>query len=129
VAFQAGVPKQDVPRWLDRADLFLNTTNIDNTPVSVEEAMACGLCVISTNVGGVPYLVLDEKEALLVLPRDPDAMAGAVRRVLTEPGLAVRLSQAARQRAESMDWGRAVEEWERLLSSVACGAAGRARRF
>jgi glycosyltransferase involved in cell wall biosynthesis len=119
IRFQPGVPKQDVPQWLDRADLFLNTTNIDNTPVSVQEAMACGLCVVSTDVGGVPYLVRDQVEALLVSSRDADAMAEAVRRLLTTPDLSARISRAARQRVEMMDWPLVVEKWERLLLSFA----------
>ena len=118
VVFHAAVPKRDVPRWLDSADIFLNTTNIDNTPVSVQEAMACGLCVVSTNVGGMTYLAQDEVEALLVPPGDADAMAAAVCRVLTEPGLGGRLSQAAHQRVAEMDWSNAIERWERLLTSV-----------
>jgi glycosyltransferase involved in cell wall biosynthesis len=121
VAFQGAVPKQDVPRWLDGADIFLNTSSVDNTPVSVQEAMACGLCVVSTNVGGVSYLAQNEAQALLVPPSDPDAMAAAVLRVLMEPGLSVRLSQAARHRVESMDWSSAIESWERLLISVSAG--------
>lgn len=121
VVFHPAVPKQDVPQWLNRADLFLNTTNVDNTPVSVQEAMACGLCVVSTNVGGVPYLVRDQVEALLVPPRDADAMANAVRQVLIRPDLAAHLSRGARKRVEGMDWSRVVEAWELLLSSVSHG--------
>jgi len=112
------VPKRDVPTWLNRADLFLNTTNVDNTPVSVQEAMACGLCVVSTSVGGVPYLVGDAVEGLLVGPDDAQAMADAVRRLLNDPALAARLSMAARRRVETMDWPVVVDAWEDLLYSV-----------
>ncbi len=68
-----GVPKVEVPHWLDDADIFLNTTTVDNTPVSVLEAMASGLCIVSTDVGGLPYLLDHERTALLVPPGDPDA--------------------------------------------------------
>lgn len=118
VRFQTAVPKRDVPTWLNRADLFLNTTNVDNTPVSVQEAMACGLCVVSTSVGGVPYLVGDAVEGLLVGPDDAQAMADAVRRLLNDPALAARLSMAARRRVETMDWPVVVDAWEDLLYSV-----------
>ena len=74
------IPKADVPKWLQNGSVFLNTTNVDNTPVSVIEAMACGLCIVSTDVGGIPYLLEHETDALLVPPNDPDAMAAAVRR-------------------------------------------------
>jgi len=114
-----GVPKTEVPTWLRRGDIFLNTTNVDNTPVSVIEAMACGLCVVSTNVGGIPYLLEHEVDALLVPPNDPDAMADAVRRILTEPDLAARLSRNARRKAEQFDWETILPQWERLLTEVA----------
>jgi glycosyltransferase involved in cell wall biosynthesis len=121
IRFPGKIPKDDVPLWMNQGDIFLNTTNVDNTPVSVMEAMACGLCVVSTNVGGIPYLVEHEKDALLVPPDDPEAMAAAVRRILTEPGLAERLSRNARQKAEQFDWAIILPQWEALLTRVAQG--------
>lgn len=118
VDFPGGVPKQDVPLWLDQGDIFINTTNVDNTPVSVMEAMACGLCIVSTNVGGIPYLLEHERDALLVPPADPEAMAAAVRRVLTEPDLAERLSRNARAKAEGCDWSAVLPQWEELLGEI-----------
>jgi glycosyltransferase involved in cell wall biosynthesis len=112
------LPKAEVADWLNRGDIFLNTTNVDNTPISVLEAMACGLCVVSTNVGGIPYLLEHEYDALLVPPDDPAAMATAVHRLLTEPGLAERLSRNARRKAEQFDWSIILPQWEALLTSV-----------
>ena len=116
-----GVAKADVPQWLNKGDIFLNTTNFDNMPVSVMEAMACGLCVVSTSVGGVPYLLTHEEDALLVPPDDAEAMAYAVERVLTEPDLAGRLSEKARARVAAFDWAFILPRWERLLEAVATG--------
>jgi glycosyltransferase involved in cell wall biosynthesis len=118
IAWKGGVPKADVPKWLSQGDIFLNTTYVDNTPVSVLEAMACGLCVVSTNIGGIPYLLEHGEDALLVPPDDAEAMAAAVRRVLTEPGLAERLSRNARKKAEGFDWSVVLPQWERLLLEV-----------
>ena len=114
-----GVPKAEVPSWLQQGDIFINTTNIDNTPVSVIEAMASGLCIVSTNVGGLPYLLTHEHDALLVPPNDPDAMAAAIRRILTEPDLAERLSRNARTKAERFDWSVILPQWEQLLMDAA----------
>jgi len=119
IDFLGNVSKDRVPEVLDRADVFLNTTNIDNTPVSVIEGMACGLCVVSTNVGGIPHLLEHEHDALLVPPNDPDAMAVAVQRILTEPGLARHLSENARQKAEQHDWSVVLPAWEGLFQEVA----------
>jgi glycosyltransferase involved in cell wall biosynthesis len=113
-----GIPKRRVPELLERADIFINTTNIDNTPVSVLEAMACGLCVVSTEVGGIPYLLDHALDALLVLPHAPDAMADAVKRILTEPGLAGRLSGNARCKTEQFDWSVILPQWEALFQEV-----------
>jgi glycosyltransferase involved in cell wall biosynthesis len=113
-----GVPKSEVPEYLGRADIFINTTNVDNTPVSVMEALACGLCVVSTNVGGIPYLLDDERDALLIPPNDPEAMAYAIRRILTDPGLAERLSQNARRKAEQFDWSVILPQWEKLFQEI-----------
>jgi glycosyltransferase involved in cell wall biosynthesis len=118
IVWPGGVPKADVPAWLSQGDIFLNTANVDNTPVSILEAMACGLCVVSTNVGGIPYLLEHEKDALLVSPDDPDAMTAAVRRVLTEPALAERLSRNARRKAEQFNWATILPQWEDLLRSI-----------
>ena len=103
-------------------DVFLNTTNIDNAPVSVIEAMACGLPVVSTNVGGIPYLLEHGKTALLVGPGDSDGMTGAVKRLLPEQGLYSELSANGRQLAESFDWEVVLPQWQRLLNSVFSGA-------
>lgn len=121
LSLPGGVPKSDVPTWMDKGDIFLNTTNIDNTPVSVMEAMACGLCVVSTKVGGIPYLLEHERDALLVPPNDPAAMAKAVRRILTEPGLAERLSCNARLKAQQFDWASILPQWESLFISLTPG--------
>lgn len=125
--FVGPVSKADVPQWLAQGDIFLNTTSIDNTPVTVLEAMACGLCVVSTNVGGMPYLVKDDHDALLVPPDDPKAMTAAVRRLLEEPNVAERLSRNGREKAEDHDWSRVLPAWESLLSEVSeksCEHAG-----
>jgi glycosyltransferase involved in cell wall biosynthesis len=118
------VAKHDVPSWLRRSDVFLNTAVIDNTPVTVLEAMASGLCIVSTDAGGLRYLLRHEEDALLVGSNDAVQMAAAVRRILTEAGLGARLSANARRRAESADWSVVVPHWVELLESVVRGGCG-----
>jgi glycosyltransferase involved in cell wall biosynthesis len=121
VEFRGPVPKSNLPTVFADSDIFLNTTNVDNTPVTVVEAMASGLCVVSTSVGGIPYLVQHERDALLVPADDPAAMSAAIRRVLTTPTLAEQLSTRGRQNALARDWSLLLPQWERLLRSVANG--------
>ena len=119
VAFAGGVPKADVPAWLNRADIFLNTTTLESFGVAALEAAACGLPVVTTNAGELPYLWRDGEDALLVPPDDPAAMAAAVLRLLNEPGLAERLSRNGRAKAEQLDWAIILPHWEALLNTVA----------
>jgi len=119
IRIPGAVPKLRVPDVLSTGDIFLNTTDFDNTPVSVLEAMASGLCIVSTDVGGIRHLLEDGTNALLTPRGDADAMANAVRRILTEPGLAARLSSNARRKAESFDWSVVLPELERELKRAA----------
>ena len=118
VRLEDAVPKARVPEVLGPHDLFLNTSDFDNMPVSVIEAMACGLCVVSTNVGGLPFLLEHGREGLLVPQRDAVAMAAAARQILTEPALASRLSLHARKKAETFDWAQVLPLWCDLLSGI-----------
>jgi glycosyltransferase involved in cell wall biosynthesis len=112
------VAKHEVPETLSACDIFLNTSNVDNTPVTVLEAMACGLCVVSTNVGGMPHLATDREQALLVRPNDDMAMAGAVQEILQSPALAASLSANGRQKAETCDWPQVLDQWMQLFDRV-----------
>ena len=123
VTFVGGVPKHDVPSLMDRGDIFLNTSDVDNAPVTVVEAMACGLCVISTKIGGIEHLVRDGEQAMLVPPADPGAMGAAVTQLLKDPELAAHLSQSGRQRAEGFDWSKVLPQWLELLGSISREAA------
>ncbi len=116
-----GVPKAQVPAMLARGDIFLNTTSIDNTPVSVLEAMACGLCVVSTDVGGIPYLLTEGDDALLTPPDDAAAMADAALRLLGDRALAARISAGGRATAERCDWAQTLPLWEQMLRDAAGG--------
>ena len=80
--------------------------------------MAGGMCIVSTEVGGIPFLLEDGYDALLVPPDEPLAMARAIRRILTEPGLAQQLSFNARRKVEEFDWSKILPQWEDLLAGV-----------
>jgi len=112
------VHKDEIAHWLHQGDIFLNTTRVDNTPISVLEAMACGLCVVSTGVGGIPYLIDNESTGFLVPSDDPRAMATTVARILREPGLSGRLSERGRHKVEEFDWSVILPRWESLFTSL-----------
>ena len=97
-------------------DIFISTTNFDNTPVSVIEAMALGLPVVSTNVGGMPFLIEHTKDGLLSPPREVASFVLAITRVLKEPILAQSLAENARSKVEHFDWNSVKKKWEEVLS-------------
>lgn len=107
--------KRSKKEWIalsEGYDLFINTTHFDNTPVSVMEAMALGLAVVSTNVGGIPYLLDDNVDALLVADSSIEHMVEAVERLCKDDQLAVSISAHARDKVESFDWGNVRHLWK-----------------
>ncbi|MGM1056407.1 MAG: glycosyltransferase family 4 protein [Bacteroidota bacterium] len=116
VAFTGKLKKQQWKALAADCDIFLNTTHIDNTPVSVLEAMALGLPVVSTNVGGIPFLIEAGKTGMLVPPNDAEAMARAVEYLLNNHESAHHIAVNARETAESFDWEVIKSSWKELLS-------------
>lgn len=114
IEFIGPISKEDVPAWLKKCDIFLNTTHLESFGVAVMEASAMGLPIVTTNVGELSYLWTDEHDAMLVPADDPEAMARAIHRILTEPGLAARLSANARSKVEQFDWSVILSRWEEL---------------
>ncbi len=115
VRFTGRLSKADWVAFSAGYDIFINTTNYDNTPVSVMEAMALGFPIVSTNAGGLPYLIEEGQDGLLVEKGDVEGMVKAIRRLLEESGLAGRLSARARAKAEGFDAEVVLGQWVGLL--------------
>ena len=94
-------------------DIFINTTNIDNTPVSVIEAMALGLPVVSTNVGGMPYLIQHNEDGVLVEKNNPSVMTKEICKILEENKYSLAIN--ARKKVENFDWNIVQSKWIQLL--------------
>jgi glycosyltransferase involved in cell wall biosynthesis len=105
-------------REFARNDIYLNTSRVDNMPVSLIEAAAFGLPIISTEVGGIPDLLDRGKTALIAEDGDVVGMTNCVRRLLSAPRLAASLSLNGRQLAESCGWENVREKWENLFRQV-----------
>ncbi len=111
IKFTGLVTKKQIKEIGSDCDIFINTTNVDNTPVSVVEAMAMGLCVISTNVGGIPFLINNEEDGLLVEANDYVGMSLACERILMNPDLSEKLSRNARKKSQMYDWSNLSKRW------------------
>ena len=93
------------------ATMLLNSSIVDNTPNSLLEAMACGVPIVSTGVGGIPFLVQDGVTAMLVPPEDPAALARAMQAVTDDPGLAARLVDNGLELARRCAWSNVGPQW------------------
>lgn len=109
------IAKAEVPKYLNMADVFINTTRYESFGVSVMEAGAAGLPIVSTIAGEIPYIWIDEENALLVHD-DVKEMSIAIERIFSEPELALRLSKNARINAEIYAWENILSQWDQLLS-------------
>lgn len=119
VEFCGAVSHDRIGDLLDRADVFVNASRIDNMPVSILEAFAAGLPVVSAASGGIPYLVEHERTGLLSGVDDVEALARNVRRVISDPALAHRLARNARDESARYEWPAIRAEWLRLYRALA----------
>lgn len=115
VRFTGKLSKKEWITQSESYNIFINTSDFDNTPVSVMEAMALGLPIVSTNVGGMPYLIKHEKEGLLVNPDDVETMTRAIIKLYQDPGLVEALTRNARQKVEQFDWEVVKHQWFEVL--------------
>jgi len=105
-------------REFSNADIFLNTTTVDNMPVAVVEACAMGLCVVATDVGGLRDLIVDRENGILVQDRSVGEMAAAVNELLGNSGLASKISADARLLAERSAWTNVQPAWDALFEEL-----------
>jgi glycosyltransferase involved in cell wall biosynthesis len=91
-----------VAQFYQAADLYLHAAKADTFPNTILEAMACGLPVIASNVGGIPEQVVDGVTGFLVPPGNPDLIVSAVQYLLSNPGIAQEFSRAAVERVNEL---------------------------
>lgn len=119
VCFSGRLDREQMAALYREVDVALNPSTVDNMPNSILEALASGVPVVSTDVGGVPYLVQHGTSALLVEPRDPQAMAAAVADLLHNPQKWSQLSAAGLKEAQRYSWSEVskvlAEVYERAM--------------
>jgi L-malate glycosyltransferase len=119
VQFAGTVSRAAVGRYYDEADIFINASWLDNMPLSILEAFASGIPVVTTAPGGIKYLVEHERTGLLCEPGDWQTLAANVIRLLRDPGLALRLADHAFEESRKYGWeavrGQWLDVYKRLL--------------
>jgi len=111
VHFTGAVPPDRIAACYAAADLYVQTPSIDNMPLSVLEAAASGLPIVSTNVGGVPALVTDGVDGLLAANDDASGVAERICELIDNPAYAQQLASAAREKCRRYDWQPVRESW------------------
>ena len=111
VTFTGRLNNEDIASLYHAADIFLNSSLTDNMPISFLEAMACAVPIVSSDVGGIPYLVENEKNALLVPAGDCIAMAHAIKRLLKNPDLVILLTESGLEKVKKLSWSYIREKW------------------
>lgn len=102
VQFLGVLPRQELVHWYQRASLLVLPTLWDNSPNVIYEAMACATPVVASRVGGIPELVDDGITGLLVPPRDPEALAGAIIDLLGDSARREQMGQCGREKAVAL---------------------------
>jgi glycosyltransferase involved in cell wall biosynthesis len=118
VHFRGVASRGEIGRFYDEADIFINASWLDNMPVSIQEAFACGMPVVSTAAESIPYFVEHERTGLLSEVGNVQALAENVIRLLRNPELATRLASNAYRQAEAYRWPQVRGEWLEIYDSV-----------
>ncbi|MFP5263032.1 MAG: glycosyltransferase family 4 protein [Blastocatellia bacterium] len=119
VEFVGAVPPERMPALYDSADIYLNSSDVDNMPLSILEAFACGLPVVTTEAGGIPYIVTDFETGLLARRGDYRALAASVLRLLADNALASKLAGQAREECRKYEWSAVSGQWHGLYRELA----------
>ena len=117
--FTGRVEHDEINRHYSAGDIYLNASKVDNQPLSILEAFACGLPVVTTNAGGIPYIVTDEITGFLVPVGDSEALAARALDLLTHQNVAAPMIASARAECTRYEWSVVCPQWTNVYHSVA----------
>jgi len=123
IAFTGQVDPNSIADVYDAADIYLNGSEIDNQPLSLLEAFACGLPIVTTDAGGIPFMVTDGKTGMVVPRGDYQQMADRALRLLNDSALTKTIVEQGRQECRKYAWESVRDQWlntyEKLGNRVA----------
>lgn len=109
--FVGQVPPDTITEQYDDADIYLNGSEIDNQPLSLLEAFACGLPIVTTDAGGIPYIVTNEQTGFVVPRGDYQKLADCALRLLREPQIAKAFSERGLEECRKYSWAVVKDSW------------------
>lgn len=118
VHFLGKIDNNVIPLYLSAADIFVLPSLSEGLPNALLEAMAAGLPIIATRVGGIPYVVEDGKNGLLVNPGSPSDLTEKILLLMRSPELMKKMSETNREKSKSYSWENVVSQLEKLLNKV-----------
>ena len=118
VVFTGRVDNGEIVQYLDQADVMLSAPKVDNMPVSLIEAMNAGLLIISSNVGGVPYMIEDGVDGLLFESDNDQELAEKMIWAVNNPGEVRTLIHNASQRVKDYSWDRVKDKLYQLYRII-----------
>jgi glycosyltransferase involved in cell wall biosynthesis len=116
--FTGRVEHEEIYQYYSASDIFLNASRIDNQPLSHIEAFACGLPVVTTGAGGIPYIVTNEQTGLVVPVDDCAALADRALELLTRQNSASAMIQRARAECARYTWEVVCDQWLHLYRDM-----------
>jgi len=125
VRFIGPVEPASMPGLYDSHSVFLNASFVDNQPLSVLEAMASGMPVVTTPIGDIPNMVQDGESGTLVPAGDPSAMAKAATLLLEQPERAALMARRAQESLMQYDWSNVGPAWADTYRRLASASSNR----
>ncbi len=112
VEFVGRVDRHTMAELFKQSHVMINPSTADNMPISILESLASGVPVVTTNVGGIPYLVENETTALMVDARDYEAISAAISRLVQDPSLRAKLINNGIQLVKNYAWSSVKGQWQ-----------------
>lgn len=119
IEFTGLIAPEKMAGMYDAADIFLNGSEVDNMPLSLLEAFASGLPVVTTDAGGIPYMVANGETGFVVSKGDHEAMAERAIHLLSDNELAVKMANRAREECSRYSWAAVRNKWLKVYHELA----------
>ena len=117
-SFTGRVEHDEILGYYANADVFLNASRIDNQPLSILEAFACGLPVVTTNAGGIPDIVTDGETGFVVDIDDHQTLAQRAMQLLSNDNIAATMTRKAREECRKYTWEVVCDRWLCLYRKI-----------